>query len=238
MCISWGVTETSLIRRTFAGSRCAVSWSSRAVHCDSRVCSFAGQDIHAQAQCPMLCDVGAEWLWPLVSYWSAVWAGDASARITVPGNDGISNVYRQCVCDIGYDIEPTSSILSSIGGNSEVLMCDRAVLMCDRENSDCPNFHVGKFGLSEFPCWKIRIVRISMFVEIVFTICVAHLMVSCLSCSVRLDFRLQHFPYSARRLHALPCKVSLLLIRLSVIRADHPAPDASFVHAACLHTAS
>jgi hypothetical protein len=44
-------------------------------------------------------------------------------------------------------------------------MCNRAILMCDRENSDCPNFHVGKFGLSEFPCWEIRIVRISLFVE-------------------------------------------------------------------------
>ena len=162
----------------------------------------------------------------------------AAARIAVPGNDGIWQVYRQCLCDVGYDIEPTSSILSSIGQKFGLLMCDRAILMCDRENSDCPNSHVGKFGLSEFSCWKIRIVRISMFVEIVFTICVAHLMVSCLSCSVQLDFRLQRFPYSARRLHAFQCKVELLLIHLSVVRADHPVPDASFVHAACLHTAS
>ena len=152
MCISCGVTETSLFRTTFVGSRGVVSWNSWAVHRESRACSIARQDIHAQAQWPMLCDLGAERLWPVVSYWSAAWAGDASARITVPGNDWISNVYRQCVCDIGYDIEPTSSILSSIGEKIGVLMSDRAVLMSDRENSHYPNFQVGKFGLSEFPC--------------------------------------------------------------------------------------
>ena len=146
----WG--DRNQFVSTFVGSTGVVSWSSRAVHRESHVCSIARQDIHAQAQWPMLCDLGAEWLWPVVSCWSAVWAGDASARITVPGNDGISNVYRQCVCDIGYDIQPTSSILSSIGEKIGVLMSDRAILMSDRENSDCPNFHVEKFGLSEFPC--------------------------------------------------------------------------------------
>ena len=112
----------------------------------------------------------------------------AAAGAAVPGTEGIWHVYRQCLCDVGYDIEPTSSILSSIGQKIGLLMCDRAILMCDRENSDCPNFHVGKFGLSEFPCWKIRIVRISLFVDIVFTICDLHLMVSGPSCSVRIGF--------------------------------------------------
>ena len=72
---------------------------------------------------------------------------------------GIWNVYRRCLCDVGYDIEPTSSILSSIGQKIGVLMCNRAILMCDPENSDCPNFHVGKFGLTESPCWEILVCR-------------------------------------------------------------------------------
>ena len=86
------------------------------------------------------------------------------------------------------------------------------------------NVRSRKFGLSEFPCRKIRIVRISMLENsdcpnfhvcrnrVHFLCCTFD--VSCLSCSVRLDFRLQHFPYSARRLHAFPCKVELLLIHL------------------------
>ena len=66
----------------------------------------------------------------------------AAAGVAVPGNDGIWHVHRQCLCDVGYDIEPTSSILSSIGQKIGLLMCDRAILMCDRKNSDCPNFFV------------------------------------------------------------------------------------------------
>ena len=97
----------------------------------------------------------------------------AAARIAVPGNDGIWHVYRQCLCDVGYDIEPTSSILSSIGQKIGLLMCDRAILMCDRENSDCPNFHVGKFGLSEF----------ALSVDIVFIICTFDGFLSLLFCA-------------------------------------------------------
>ena len=49
----------------------------------------------------------------------------APARIAVPGNDEIRAVYRQYLCDVGYNIAPTSSIRSSIGHKIGLLTGNR-----------------------------------------------------------------------------------------------------------------